>query len=850
MGLSRLQGWVRVALRDLRGDLRRFGVLLACIALGVGTLAAVGSTGAALQAAIDRDAVAFLGGDIEARLSYRAASEEERAFLETLGTVSAVTELSSRAGAEGAGALIELRAVEPDYPLVGAVETRNGVVDALEPLLAQRDGAHGALVDQLLLERLGIGEGGRFRIGTADFVVTGVLAALPDQAVSGFRLGIPVLISETALEQSGLIGPGVLARWRYKILLGEGQDYDGAAAALAARFPGQGWETRSPADAAENLSEFLDLFARFLMLVGLSSLLVGGVGVSNAVSAYVAERQGAIATLRSLGATGARVMVHLLVQILVLTAAGIAIGALLGALATLVALPMLGGLLSLELSASIHWPSLVTAGFFGLLVGFAFAYLPLRQAEALRPALLFRTASGGVTAGLGWRALLRPRNGLPLAIALGLVILLAMWTTGEWALVLWYAFGALIAFGVLRTVAALLQSVLRAMPRPRNGLLRNALKSIYRPGAAAPAVMLSLGLGLSLLLMIALIDSSLRTQLRNELSGDTPSFVFLNMSPADDRGLSALAQSDPRIAAYASTAMMRGIITAVNDVPVAEMGEIPRPVRWMFEGDTSLTWSRALPEGSALVAGEWWPADYAGPPLVSLSRTMAEPLGLSVGDAFEVTIQGRPIRATIASFREIEWRNRGFNFMIVFSPGLIEGAPATYLGTMTAGDGAVDEIQALLVRDFPELSFAPVGEALARVADILSSLTNAVALVGGLAVVSGVFVLAGAMSAGRRQREADAMVMKVLGATRAKVVLAYLVEYGLLGFISALFASVLGTLGAWAIVTHVLELQFAADPGLIALVIGGSVVLTMLVGVGVTWSALSVRPARYLRALG
>lgn len=846
--MRRLGGWLRTALIDLRGDLRRFGVLLACLALGVATIAIVGSVGAALQSALARDARLVLGGDLEAQLSYRAANAEEKALFDRLGRVAEVIEVSGRAASGDNSTFASLRAVDEDYPLIGGVAYETGGISApLPELLVSRGGAFGAVADPLLLDRLGVALGDSIKIGGARFELRATLQSLPDQVTQGFELGAPVLISVDGLAATNILEPGILARYRYKILLAD-IDYAEAAGTIKARFPDAGWQINSPQDATEDLAHGFDVFSRFLIIVGLSSLLVGGVGVANAVSAYITERQRSIATMRSLGATNARIMVHFLAQVMILVLAGVLLGLALGATVTLVALPIIGGLLSIALAPSVDVLSLLVATGFGLLTGFAFAFLPLARAGTIRPALLFRSAGAAVEGGLGWRDLLRPWFLAPLLVAVAAMLGLAIATTGRPLLVFWYALGAVVAFGVLRLAAMLLQRLLRLIPPLPDAGLRNALKSIHRPGAPAPTVILSLGLGLALLLLIALVDGNLRNQLNGDATRDAPSFVFMDLFDDEVAELEQFTEVEPMAESFTPTAMLRGAITAIDGVPLAELGPLPENIAWLFDEEAPLTWSREIPELSEVIEGEWWPADYDGPPLVSVFRELREPLGLELGETITFIIYGEELTATIASFRDFEWRGGGINFGLVLSPGAIEQFPTSYLGMLKAAEGQDEALQKLLVERFPEFIFVPVGEAIAVIQDILATLTNAVALVGGLAVLSGLFVLAGALAAGRQQREADAVVMKVLGATRGDVIRAYLIEYGLLGALSALLATVLGGFGAWAFLTQVLEVSFSFDAGLVLLVIVGAVALTMLTGTLITWSALSTRPAQLLRA--
>lgn len=846
--MSWLKGWLRVALRDLRGDLRRFTILLACLALGVGTITLVGSVGAALQSALLRDARTLLGGDLEASLTYRAATPEERTFFAGLGKLGEVVEMQGRADAEGGNSFLAIRAVDTNYPLVGTV-TVDDSDQPLADLLAERDGRYGLVADALLFDRLGLKVGDPVTIGQAQFTLTGIIGTVPDQVTAGLQLGLPAFMSVDALNATGIIEPGVIGTWRYKLLLNPGESFDATASAIRTLFPQAGWKIASPEEATEDLSRFFDIFSRFLTIVGLSSLLVGGVGVSNAIAAYVTERQRSIATMKALGATGPRVLMHFLTQVLILTAVGILLGLLLGTVLTAILLPILGGLLGLTLPPVIDIKTLLTAAGFGLLTGFAFGYLPLVRAEKLRPALLFRSAGSAVEGGLGWRDLIQPGLWLPLLVATALIYALAAVTTNRPLLVLWYALGVIAAFLVLRAAAWLLQAGLRRLPPLPDAALRNAVKSIHRPGAPAPVVILSLGLGLALLLLIALVDGSLRHQLDRESIPNAPSFVFMDLFEDEAQSIQDFADaSDGKVADFTALPLVTGAIEAINGTPVAELHRTPPPeFGFVLEGEIPLTTSELLPPESTITEGAWWPPNMISTPEVSVFQRLKEPLGLKLGDVLTFRIFGEPVDVKISSFRDYAWRSGSVNFGFVLSPNALADYPVTYLGLLKAAPGSERDLQQQLVAEFPDLLFLPIGEALDTFAAILGNVTTAVEVIGGLAVASGVLVLAGAMAAGRRQRESDAVVMKVLGATRGDIIRSYLIEYGVLGLLAAVLATILGLVGTWGFVEFVLEIDFWADPMIIAVVIAATVALAIIVGMATTWSALSTRPARFLR---
>lgn len=846
--MRRLLDWMRVGIVDLRGDLRRFGVLIACLALGTGVIAAVGSVGDSLRIAVVRDATILLGGDLEAARPDRDATAEELAFFRTLGEVTSVVDSNARAAAGDNSAFADLLAVAGNYPLLG-----NVVSPQLAPgekpasLLAERDGVHGALADVVLLDRLGIGLGGRFTIGGIELEARGILNTLPDGAVRGFHLGLTTVVSTEALAAMTDLRPplpGMLTKHRYKIVLA-GMDYEEAAAAIAERFNDPDWAVRSPREAAGNLARYYDLFARFLLIVGLSSLLVGGVGVSNGVTAYLGERQRSIATMRSLGATGDRILVHFMTQIGVLTAIGVGLGVLLGGASSLIMLPLLGRALGVNLPALIEPVPLLTAAGFGVLAGFAYSYLPLVRAQKVSPAMLFRSL-GSIMPQPAWRDMVRPAVLLPILAAVAGIFWLAVLTTGDLALVGAYAVGVVFAFLLLRGSALLLQQVLKRLPPPALARLRYALHNMYRPGSTAPVVIMSLGLGLAMLLVIALLNANLHTQLLGAVSRDAPTFVATDLFDDEVAVLEDMARTDESFARVQSSPMLRGKITSLAGADADGIEGKGEEAEFLLGDEVPITWRRDQPTDGTIVDGAWWPPDYAGAPLISLRSSFKADLGLKVGDPVTFDLYGETVEATIANFRDYQWQN-GINFMVTFSPGAIEAYPSTFLSTIKAAPGREKEVERKLVAAFPDINFIPIGDALNQAVTILGQLGTAVNIVGGLAVVNGLLVLAGTMAAGRKQREADAIVHKVLGATRADVVWVFALEYSLLGAFSAAIATVVGVAGAWSITQSALDIGFAADPLLILEVIVGAVLLTVAAGGATTWRALSTRPAQFLR---
>ena len=846
--MRRLIVWLRVALIDLRGSAGRFAILIACLALGVAAIGVVSSVRSAVETSIARDARSILGGDLELRSQRVDIPPAVLAALDSFGTVNREVQLNTQAQKGDRTAFLSLRGVGETYPLVGAVTLLPGALPgSAAELLAARDGVRGILLGPQAAQRLDARVGDLIRIGTLDLQLRGVIDTLPDQATLGFQLGAPALVSDAALPLAGLRQEGVLNQFRYKLLLERGT-YAIVKAALDRQFPDHDWQVRSPRQATETIARFIAIFGNFMLLVALSSMVVGGLGAANAVTAYIGERQAAIATMRALGASGRRILVHFLAQIVVLALVSVGVGLVAIALGTLAVLPLLAGLTGLDLPAALDLRAMASAAGIGLVIAIIFGWLPLLRASSIRPALLFRAGGSSTLERQHWRAWLAPSALLPLLAGFAVLFALTLGIANDPMLIAIYFAGTAIAFGLLRLAAAGLVAILSRLPPPPNRQLRMALSAIIRPGAPTTTVLVSMGMGLSLLLLIVTTQFNINNQIAGDVSNDVPAFVLLDLDKSDRDALTRFAADTPDIAALTTIPMLRGTITAFNGAPPpAPDDSMDHDLAGVLRGDTSLTWAAQPPEDTVISEGAWWPDDYAGPPQVSLSSEFGDAFGLSIGDTMTISIAGRPIEMTIASFRFIDWRGPDFNFRIIVSPGLIESAPQSFFGTIAVAPGTDRSVEGALIRAFPMLNFVPVGDTLARVKAVFDGLTNAIALVSVTAVLAGILVLAGALSVGRQQREADAVVMKVLGARRGDVIAGFLVEYALMGAIAAVLASAIALFGAWAAATWLLEIDFAVPMvqlGLVALLV---VAVTIVTGAATTWSAMSTAPAARLR---
>jgi putative ABC transport system permease protein len=837
---------LRFSLREMRGGLSGFLIFLTCIGLGVAAIGGVNSVARAISAGVANEGQSLLGGDLRFELVQRDADAAEKAYLQDLGILSKAVSMRSMARlADGSDqALVELKAVDGAYPLYGAVDTSPKI--PLGELFAERNGDFGAAAPDILFERLGLKVGDRVKVGSATFELRTMLDTEPDAASEGFGFAPRLLVSLDALGATGLVQPGSLYSTYYKV------KFEADAKQLAAirerateAFPQAGWSVRTRDNAAPALSANIERFSQFLTLVGLTALVVGGVGVANAVRAYLEGKRGVIATFKSLGASGGFVFTVYLVQITLIAGMGIAAGLLIGAAMPFAASAALASFIPVPAEGGIYPSALALAALFGLLVTLAFALIPLGRARDVPATALFRE--------MGFEG-----RGLPRAAYLfgaGLIALLlaglAIWFSDDRRIAAIFVGSTVVAFLVLRAVAWGVQWLAKRSPRVRSTALRLAIGNIHRPGALTASVVLSLGLGLTLLVTLAMIDGDLRRQISGSLPERAPNFFFVDIQSADIDAFAALIASEAPDGALSKVPMLRGRVMAINGVS-ADKVEVPPEGAWVLRGDRGLTYAEAVPPNATLTSGEWWPKDYSGEPLVSFSAEEGEQIGLKLGDSITVNVLGRNVTAKIANFRQVEWQSMSINFVMMFSPNTFAGAPHSWLATLTEKDATVaDEARILnaVTRAFPAVTSVRVKDALDVVNRLVSQLGTAIRAAASVALVASVLVLAGALAAGNRARIHDAVVLKTLGATRRTLIAAFSLEYALIGLATAVFALAAGGVAAWFVVARIMTLPSNFQPDVALATIITALVFTVGIGLVGTWRVLGHKAAPVLRNL-
>ncbi len=828
------------ARRELRSGLQGFWIFLTCLVLGVAAIALIGTLSSSIERGMNEQGQPLLGGDMEFSVIHRQLKQDELEYVNSLGTTSLVATMRGIAISQtGKRALVEVKAVGDRYPLFGKLE-----LDAKGPFqqrLSQKDGIWGAFAESSILSRLKIKPGAIVKMGKARFIIHDTIKREPDRIADGLIIGPRLLISHQALQATGLVKPGSLVRWRHRIKLADSKAKPAAIEKAAnKKFPQAGWRIRTRDAAAPGAEQFINRLTFFLSLTGLTALVVGGAGVANAVSTFMNRHKKNIATLKCIGASSSIILTTYLIEIFAIATLAIIIGLIIGAGLPLIAMPFLQTMLPVPLEPNIDLAPLVIAAAFGFLVTLAFSLWPLANAKDTPASELFRGSLDNTFRLPQWPFI------VIILAAIAAIIALALYAYPNTYITLGYLAGVTASFVFLIGLARLIMWVAKRFTKPKRAISRLAIANLYRPGAPTPSIVLALGLGLTLFVTLALVDKNVTDELKSAVPKQAPSFFFLDVSNNQLEAFQSFVKAQKGVTKTGSAPMLRGSVQTINGTPLKDI-KIDPEVKWAFHGERGLTYAKKIPTGSTLVSGKWWDENYSGPPLVSFVDEIAKGAGLKIGDKVTVNILGRNVTAQISSLRKVNWESLNINFVMVFSPGTLKGAPHTFLVTVTMDKNDEDNLLAAVSDKYKAVTAIRIKDALDAVNNLLGQLLLAIRAASSITMITGILVLAGALASGLSTRTYDAVVLKTFGATRTQLVYAFFYEYALLGFITAAFSILIGAAAAYAIIHYVMQMTWTFSFTTALLTALFAMALTITAGFATTWRALTAKPARILR---
>ncbi len=836
------------------GGVRGFGIFLTAIFLGVFAIALVGSFSASLTTGINGSGQLLLGGDADVRLTNQFSNDQMNTYFEKQGRVTAVTHFRGMVRPENDtdnAVLVDAKAVDNLYPLVGQLEIKIGdKTQNLNPaqiadILAKKGGNFGVLVDQSLLFRLDIKLGDMLKFGTEIYEIRAVVSNEPDRISAPFTFGPRIILSAEAMYASNLIETGSMFDQDYKIILA---DQSPEALATFKQEVEQEFETiiseiNDKNNAAPNLSTMTDRLTIFLTLISLTILVVGGVGIANSVKLYIEGKRASIATFKSLGATDGLIFKLYSLQILAITAFGVVLGLILGGGIPYIAISLLQDILPLPLVADIYFEPLFNAAIFGFLVAMLFSFIPLAAVYRISARNLYRAHIEQTQTHFSLKFI------LPIVVLLGLLVWRALALADYHIIAIWFVVAIFVIFIILRFLGFAINFIMRNLPKTSRPELRLAIANMARPQSPLTTIIISLGLGMTLLVTLSMVEGNIARQLNEDLPERAPAFFLIDVKKDEIKPLRTLLNATGNIEKIEIVPFMRGKIVKLNDIDISEI-DIPPDQNWVTHGSRGLTYSANLPENSKLVKGEWWDENYNGEPLVSIVDEVAMAFGLEIGDYISISLFGREIRTRIASFRQVEWQGLSINFVMVFSPNTLENAPHVQMATITlTPDANIEdeaEIQKILVKNFPTVTTIAMRNALEMAYNLSTQLTLVIRIAGGLALITGFLVLGGAIAASNRARTYDMVILKALGTTRIRLLYVLIAEFVILGLLASIIALVFGGIAANTILGFMnIASEFIWSRAFWTLGLGTFAVLVL--GLFGTWRILGKKAGQYLQ---
>jgi putative ABC transport system permease protein len=863
-----------MAWREIRASWRRLVFFFVCVAIGVGAIVALRSMIQTVRNELTRESRALIAADV-AIAGNRPWTPEVRADLEKRfatapivarqETVDVATMVRPPDGKGAAVArMVELRGVQEGFPFYGKVLLQDGS-EFSHTMLAN----HGALVRPELLSQLGIDVGDSLLVGGVPFTIRGVIAQEPGRRVGAFSFGSRVMVDLEDLRQTGLLAFG--SRANYQILLKmQEAGVQSLVEDIRRDFRSRFINARSFRSTEDQIGEDLVRAENYLSLVGFVILVLGGIGVWSVTRVFVRQKIRSVAILKCVGATTRQVLSAYVLQVVVLGFTGSALGVALAA-AGLASIPASiaasFGSTSYGLTASAVWQGVSV----GLLVSLLFSLVPLLEVRRVKPLLLLR---GGTTAGLAgpagypawWRiAGMRARfagidwtqAGAAVLVGAALVAV-AGWQAGSLRVGLIVCAGFAGIALLLHIAATGVVRAVRPVARTRWFPLRHAVLNLARPGNQTRVILLAVGIGSFFVIGVRSLQANLLQQFSLELSSGGADMFLIEILPAQVAPVRAFLES--RKAAGAGVPrlipVLRARVTGVRG-KTSSLDSIEDVRERGLGREYTITYRDHLEANEKVVDGAFWPASSQSPAAgnapveVSIEKGLRERSRIAVGDTMRFDVAGRVIEARVSSVRDVQWEDaRSGGFMFVFRPGPLDRAPQTWIGILKAPEdpSARGRFQRDLVAQFPNVSAIDVREVLATVKTAVDNVTLAISIVGAIALLSGVLILAGAVAMTKFQRVYEAAILRTLGASTRMLGAMLALEYGGLG----LLAGAVGAAGAialtWGVSRHVLDIPWRPAPGLAAL---GAVVTMALVGiVGVTssYDVLRKKPLGTLRA--
>lgn len=835
---------LQLARRELRASWRRLLFFFACIAIGVGAIVAGRSMLQNASTAIASEARNLLTADVQVD-SNRPWPPETLAVIDRISqplaearteTIESPTMLRPADASREGAMMIELKGIDSAYPLVGEFKLANG-----EPFNYGLIQNGGAVVSVALLDRLGLKIGDEVKIGTSSFQIRGSIEREPGGG-SGFRIGPRVFVERAAVESAGLTGFG--SRARRKIFFTTPLD---KLAALTRQFRDELKNSlvnvRSYKESQENLSEQFSRAEDYSSLTGLVILVLGGIGISNVTRVFIEQKKKSIAVLKCVGATGTRITIAYLAQVVTMGIVGSGLGLLFGK----------GVLVLIQLVFADKLPSYMTYGLragaaaqglgTGILISLLFSALPLLRIRHIKPNVLLRESAvskRGALDVLRWAT--------AILVMLGLLMVVS-WQAGSVRVGLVFLGGLAVTAGGLYLAATLLILFVRRTRPLTSFALKQAINSLHRPGNQTRVIIMVVGLGVFLVISTASLQANLIREFDLGRNGNIPNMFLIDVQKDQAQSLSDLVtQLTGTRPLLVPTVRLRMLAINGNEIDFNEIDK--KRDRNRLSREYVVTYRPALETNEKVVAGKFWDSTSSPEPEISIEESMRGLAGLDVGGEMTFDLQGRKLTARVTSIRKVDWRNSRTGFVVLFRPGTLEEAPQMFVGALSGPTGEVERsrLQRALVDAYPNVSVIDIVDVIRAIERIIHNITLAISFVGAFILLSGALILIGSLAMTKFQRVYEVALLKTLGAKRKTLLRILLAEYGLIGVVAGVIGSGAAVGLSYVTSRWVFEIPWSFTP---MVSVGGVVATIILVtGVGIlaTVDVLSRKPLATLRA--
>jgi putative ABC transport system permease protein len=853
---KRALSWKRagaIGWRDLRSAPGKFGFVVLSVAVGVAALVGVRGFSESFRQTLSTEARSLMAGDLTARLFHQPTAEEKdriAAIAQPAGIRTTwETETVSMASVppDPVPLLVSLKAVDPaEYPYYGTAE--------LEPAMSLQQALDGdsAVVAEEFLIRLNAQVGQTLRLGGRNFRIAAVLKQEPDRLSAGAGLGPRVMISQAALERTGLLAPGSRASQKLLMKLPPQADPIALRKQVETTLPDA--QVMDYREGNPGLNRGLDNATAILSLICLVAMVLGAIGVAMAMHAHLEQRMDMLAILKAVGANSSDLLRIFLLQTLGLGLAGGIVGVAAG-VGVMAALPaVFGNLLPVHTMLEFPWRSILAGLGTGLLTTLLFCLPPLLDVRNVRPVLVLRRLVEQGPEGIGgwfarwWaRRLQLGISALVIAALSGIARALSdSAEVGGWfALIFTIALVVLLAMAAvaLRTLRFLLNRVRLRLP----SFLRHGLANLYRPGNQSAAVLAALGTGVMLILAVYLMQAMLLRDIRETASPTLPNIFLVDVTSDEVAGVKEFFAHQPGVnQAIGQSLDLMPVVTghfiSLNGKSLADLKEQHFPHRMLENAE--LSWADAPPAGDKVTQGKWWTGSGAAE--LAVGEGTAQRLHLGIGSAVELEVGGAVRALKVAAIYRADGQHLGARVAFVLPSGQLKNEQATWYGGAHVDPKQVAAMERSLFAAYPTVTVINLADVLERIESVVDQITFVVRFLAGFSIFAGLMILASSIASTRFRRMREAVVLKTLGATRMRIVRTFSVEFSVLGLLAGsvgvIFANVLTR-----VLLSKLEVGFQIDWTATLVALAGTSVLATVTGWIASYRILGLRPLQVLR---